>query len=156
MKATSLILVAILGACGGGGKSPAIDSASQHDAPGTHDAAKVFLDAPPGTAPLTIKNVISWCNVTVNGGAGSTSSSISANLAPGAVTLTATPIPGFELGPTPWHFVDGDPTGTGVQGTVSGTTSTAMVTMGTTAKCVWVCCRSTADPTDCNVPDQCP
>jgi len=154
MKIISLVSIAMLAACGGGGKSPAIDSATQHDAP-VHDAAKVFLDAPPGTFPLTVKNVISWCSVTVNGGPATTSSSIVTNVLPGPITLTATPIPNFEIGPTPWHLVDGD-TGGGVQGTLSGSMTTATVTVGSAAKCVWVCCRSQTDTTDCDVPDQCP
>jgi hypothetical protein len=163
MRITSFTLGCLVvgaAACGGGGGSnPQIDSpAAQHDAPATHDAAKVFMDAPAGTFPLQIHNIISWCDVSVNGGTPSPSSLITANVLPGEITVSAVAHMGFELGPTPWHDVDGD-TGTGVQGTLSGSgqtqASAAKVTITTAGKCVWVCCRSTVDPTDCDVPDPC-
>ena len=51
-------------------------------------------------------------------------------------------------------------TGAGETGTISGTGATAKSTVNVTIvagvpKCVWVCCESTVDTTDCQVPDQC-
>ena len=120
------------------------DTAAQHDSPVQHDA-------PAGTAPLTVLNYLSWCSVTVGSGSASASSSQVVNEAPGTVTLSATALSGFKLGD--WHHTNGD-TGTGDPGTVSGGSSTAMVTMGSAAKCVWVCCPFT-DGTGCPSTDQC-
>jgi hypothetical protein len=60
-----------------------------------------------------------------------------------------------------WHHVDGTTGNTGVDGNqVGGSTgtSTAMVTMGTANKCVWVCCQFEQADNGCEstIPDQCP
>lgn len=160
-------LIFIFGACGGD------DGGTVH-----HDAAvdtvhadapidsKVFMDAPAGTTPLTVKNVLSWCKVYVNGDTtGSTGSSIITNVTPGAITIAAMAAPDgnggslFKIDTNMWHHTDGD-SGTGETGTVSGSgvtaTSTVMATVvAGTPKCVWVCCPFT-NGTGCNVPEQCP
>lgn len=153
-----------LAACGDdGGKSggdggPA-DSAGSADAPPADGA----VDAPPDGPPpnLTVKNYLAWCSVSVNGAAASTASVQAVNVAPGDITLVATGIgnpPMFIVAGNMWHHTDGD-TGSGEPGMIAGTTdpnktSTAHVTVGSTAKCVWVCCPF-PNGTGCNVAEQC-
>lgn len=142
---------------GGGSDGGAIDGATDGamaDAP---------LDGPPGTTPLTVKNYLSWCNLKVNGGAESTASVQNVNVTPGAITLVARGIgtaqtPTFIIGGNMWHHTDGD-SGSGEPGTITAGaepngTSTATVTVGATAKCVWVCCPF-PNGTGCNVAEQC-
>ena len=75
--------------------------------------------------------------------------------APRTVTLVATAASAsFKLGTDMWHHTDGD-TGAGEAGSVAGPMSTATIMVGTSAKCVWVCCPFT-NGTGCNVADQCP
>jgi hypothetical protein len=105
-----------------------------------------------GTQQLTVKNYLSWCSVTVNGGAASSSATQTVSVSPGNVTLTASPNSGFMLGL--WHHTASD-TGSGDPGSVSGSTSTATTTVGNAAACVWVCCPFT-DGTGCPTTDQCP
>ena len=119
------------------------------------DAAVTKMDGPPGTSPLTVKNVLSWCSVSVNGGAASTAASQIVNVQPGMITLTASPVAGFILDAHMWHHTDGDTAGTGEAGSVTGMTSTAKATVTAAAKCVWVCCPFT-NGTGCAVADQCP
>src|SRR5580692_3018759 len=98
---------------------------------------------------LTVDNYESWCSVAIaSDNASSGSQQSIGDLAVGAdVTLTATALQGFELGSNMWHDVNGD-TGNGVSGTVHGTgsnaVSTAMITVGSAAACVWVCCPFTS------------
>lgn len=141
------------------------------DAPKTADAphdtrsidaphADAALDAPPGTQQLTVKNYLNWCKVAVGSGSASAAAEQQVFEQPGQVTLTATPVAGFELDTTMWHHTDGDASGSGEAGMQTGTpttgTSTAMATVTATAsKCVWVCCRSVAAE-DCPTTDQCP
>jgi hypothetical protein len=99
-----------------------------------------------------VLNYLSWCSVSVNGGAPSSSASQTVNVAPGTIPLTASPLSGFELGL--WHNTTGD-TGSGTPGTVSGTTSSATVVVGNAATCVWVCCPFT-NGSGCPTSDQCP
>ncbi len=105
-----------------------------------------------GMQQLTVKDYLSWCSVTVNGGAASSSAAQTVSVSPGNVTLTASPNSGFMLGL--WHHTSGD-TGSGEPGTVSGSTSTATVAVGNAATCVWVCCPFT-DGSGCPTTDQCP
>ncbi|HEY1555199.1 MAG TPA: hypothetical protein VGF94_10245 [Kofleriaceae bacterium] len=107
------------------------------------------------SATLTVKNYLSWCSISVNGGTASTNATMTAPItAPGSITLAATAGTGFELGPTPWHDTAGD-TGTGDPGTVSNGTSTATVAVQAANKCVWACCPF-PDGTGCPTADQCP
>lgn len=126
--------------------------------------AKVFMDSPgsgSGSAALTVKNYLSWCSVTVAGGAASTAASQTSTISnSGPITLTATRAnSSFEVSGNLWHHTDGD-TGSGDPGTLSGTgsatvsTATVTVTAGT-GKCVWVCCPFVGG-TGCNVAEQCP
>lgn len=76
----------------------------------------------------------------------------------GTVTLAATALTNFELGPAPWHDTAGDH-GSGDPGTVTGTgqsaKSTTTVTASGASKCVWVCCPFT-NGTGCPTTNQCP
>lgn len=152
-------LVFVLAACGSS-SNPQSDAPAQHDAPKAIDAPKQFLDAPPGTAPLTVKNYLSWCSVSVNGGTASSGPSQTVNVAPGTIPLVAKAASAtFTVSGNMWHHTNGD-TGTGETGTVTGTganlQSAANVTVSTTAKCVWVCCPF-ANGTGCTgIADQCP
>jgi hypothetical protein len=152
--ALTLILVS---ACGSS-SNPVADAPVVHDGKPI-DATHVFMDAPPGTAPLTVKNFDAWCSITVNGGTASTLGTQTVNVAPGSIALVAKEASAtFEIGPTTWHDTAGD-TGTGDPGTLAGTgaaeTSSTTVTVGTTAKCVWACCPF-ANGTGCPTVDQCP
>ena len=125
------------------------------DTPKAIDAPSGPQDAPAGTSALTVKNYLSWCSVSVNGGAASTAASQIVNVTPGTIPLAADAATGFILDAHMWHHTNGDTAGTGEGGTVSGTTSSTAVTVGMTAKCVWVCCPF-PDGSGCNVADQCP
>jgi hypothetical protein len=110
-----------------------------------------------GSPVLTVKNYLSWCSVSVNGGAGSTAATLMQDVDAGVVGLKATPASSsFMLGA--WHHTDGD-TGAGDPGTVTGTgataTSTTTVTLAGASKCVWICCPFTSG-TGCPTTDQCP
>jgi hypothetical protein len=160
------VVVLILGACGDDGGTTKKDAAI--DSPGGAVDAMVdakMIDAPPGTTPLTIKNEAAWCEISVNGGTGSTSSNIVANVTPGAITLVAKAAPNganpslFKITTNMWHHTDGDG-GSGETGTVAGSgdaaTSTVMATVvGGTPKCVWVCCPF-KDNSGCGTTDLCP
>jgi hypothetical protein len=159
MRALVIGFVSILAACGGDDTTPA-----QHDAAVDSkaiDAPKVFMDAPPGTATLTVKNYLDWCEVGIDGATPVHAATVTANLAPGTYNVVAKGATGFEIQPGMWHHVDGSTGNTGVDGTQVGGasgTSTAMVTMTTAAKCVWVCCAFASDGHGCEstIPDQCP
>lgn len=148
---------------GGGGTTPK-DAAATLDSPALPVDSKVIdappvtvVDAPAGTAALTVKNYVSWCEVSVDGRSPSTADVQVVNVMPGAITLTATAATGFILGRDMWHHTDGD-TGRGEAGSVLNGVSTAMVTVGASAKCVWVCCPF-PDGSGCDpdlLGDQCP
>jgi hypothetical protein len=104
---------------------------------------------------LTVKNHMSWCSVSVNGGTATIDAVQTVCVQPGSVNLSATPASStFELGTAPWHDTDGD-TGSGDPGTSSGGAGTTTETVGATADCVWVCCPLQAG-TGCPTTDQCP
>ncbi|HEY1555643.1 MAG TPA: hypothetical protein VGF94_12485 [Kofleriaceae bacterium] len=113
--------------------------------------AKAFMDGPPGTTPLTVKNFDAWCTVTVGSNAPSSSASQLVNVLPGTIALSATANTGFVLGL--WHHTDGD-TGSGDAGTLNGSASDATITVGATSTCVWVCCPFT-NGTGCPTLEQC-
>jgi hypothetical protein len=158
-----LVLTLILMSACGSSSNPASDAPAAHDSKPIDakvaDAAHVFMDGPSGTAPLTVKNYLAWCSISVNGGATSAAGQQIVNVMPGSVALVATPASAtFAIGPTTWHDTAGD-TGTGDPGTIAGTgateTSSTTVTVGTTAKCVWACCPF-ANGTGCPTAEQCP
>ena len=134
------------------------DSAGGGDAP-TDSAA----DAPAGTFALTVKNYLSWCSVSVNGGTTSTMGMQTINVLPGTIPLTATAASStFQIGTNMWHHTTGDTANTGETGTVSGSgvsaQSAATATVGSAAKCVWVCCPFVGG-TGCDpgaIGEQCP
>ncbi len=103
---------------------------------------------------LTVKNILVWCSVSVAGGAYSPADEQVVCVPPGTVSLAATPLSGFELGPAPWHDTAGDH-GSGDPGTVSGGIDTTSVTVKTGAACVWICCPF-LDGGGCPSTDQCP
>jgi hypothetical protein len=105
---------------------------------------------------LTVKNYLSWCAVTVGTGAPVQTDSQTVCVADGTVALSATPLPGFQLGVIPWHDTAGD-TGSGDPGTVSGGASTTTVVVsGAGTKCAWVCCDFADGTIGCPTADQCP
>jgi hypothetical protein len=107
---------------------------------------------------LTVKNYLSWCSVSVNGGTASSVAEQTTCVPAGAVPVTAEALPGFELGTTPWHLTAGD-SGSGQQGTLTGsglsTMSSATVNVTGASACAWVCCE-TAGTNDCPKMDLCP
>ncbi len=107
-----------------------------------------------GTTPvaLTVKNYESWCSITVDSSPASSAAEDTVCVPDGSVSVTATALSGFQLGD--WHGTAGD-TGSGDPGTVSGGTSTAMVTVSGSSACVWVCCPFTGG-SGCPTTDQCP
>ena len=145
----TIALIALLAACGDDGETTQKDAAI--DSPeGAVDAAvdAKMVDAPPGSVQLTVKNVLNWCSVSVNGGAESTQGTIVTNVQPGTIPLTAKAASAaFMIAPNMWHLTDGD-TGNGETGTVTGTgtaaTSAVTATVAAnTPKCVWICCPFT-------------
>jgi len=138
-----LLLVSLIAACGN-------SSAKK-------DAAVDTKTADTSGPTLTVKNYLSWCSVSVDGGTASTAAVQTKPItAAGMRNLVATAASAtFVIGPNMWHHTDGD-TGTGDSGTVAGSMSTATVTVQATAsKCVWVCCPF-ANGTGCPTADQCP
>jgi len=109
-----------------------------------------------GCVTLTVKNILSWCAISVGGGTEQTLEAQTVCVAPGStVTLTAAPSSAtFELGPRPWHDTSGD-TGSGDPGHVIGSASTTTVVVGASEKCVWACCPFT-NGSGCPTTDQCP
>jgi hypothetical protein len=101
-------------------------------------------DAGDGGITLTIKNVLSWCSIAINGSdAGSSNAIITATVPAGVNTLVATAEPGFIIGGADmWFGIDQNDGGAapGVDSDAGGvTTSTATVTI-TGDHCVQVCC----------------
>jgi len=167
MRTLGLIFLAAATTAACGGSSSNTDAPTNHIDSATHDSksidgraidAPLGLDGPPGTAPLTVKNYLAWCSVTVNNGTASSAASQVVNVAPGTIPLSAVALTGFQLGATPWHDTAGD-SGAGDAGTRTGTgqsqSAATTVVVGTSAKCVWVCCE-TVGTTDCPTTNQCP
>jgi hypothetical protein len=147
------------GSSGSGGAVP--EASAGTDGSGSEASAGSGGSGPDASADgdggncvaLTVKNYLSWCSVSVGGRTASSGAAQTVCVAPGAVSLSATPLTGFKLGTAPWHGTNGD-TGSGELGTVVAQASTATVTVSA-AKCVWVCCEFAAGG-GCAVPDQCP
>ena len=128
---------------------------------GSGSSAPVTAAGCTGGTPvtLTVKNYLSWCSVSVDGGAASSAAVQSVCAPAGAVPLAATALVGFNLGTAPWHGTTGD-SGSGDAGTITGTgqaaTSSATVTAAAGAHaCAWVCCP-TNGLSDCPTTSQCP
>ncbi len=145
--AKTMVAVALVAACGSDSSSTKKDAAI--DTPRSAGATLTVKNAPTSTP---------WCSVSVAGQAASSTGVQTMTIASsGPITLVATPLTGFELSTNMWHHTDGD-TGSGEAGTVSGSMSTATVTVTTgVSKCVWVCCPFQSPPgTGCPTTDQCP
>lgn len=97
---------------------------------------------------LTVKNFDSWCDLSVAGHAATSAASQTVCVAAGAVALVATAMPGFILGPTPWHDTDGD------HGSGDPAATTTKTVSGAGA-CAWACCPF-PDGTGCPTSNQCP
>jgi hypothetical protein len=162
MKRTLLAaLLLAFSACGGGGD----DDGNPPDAHGiVPDASESAidaneLDAPAGTVQLTVKNYLSWCTVTVDGNPAFSNGQHIYDVVPGTYDVSAVANAGFQLGTTPWHDTDGDTTGDGEQGTITGTgqsaSSATTETVVAADDCIWVCCEFTGGG-GCDVADQCP
>jgi hypothetical protein len=109
-----------------------------------------------GCVTLTVKNYFNWCSVSVNGGTASNLSSQTVCVPSGTtVSLAATPLSSFQLGPAPWHDTAGD-TGSGDPGTVSSNTSSTTVVVSPASTCVWVCCPFSPNGNGCPPTNQCP
>jgi hypothetical protein len=137
----TILMGLVLGACGNSSTT-------------TVDAPKGSADASPPT--LTVKNYLSWCSVSVNGGATSTAAmqSVPATTAADVPLVATAASNSFILGD--WHHTDGDTSGAGDPGTVVGAmTSAKVMVSGTASKCVWICCPFT-NGTGCPTADQCP
>jgi hypothetical protein len=103
-----------------------------------------------GCTTLNVYNFKAWCSGTINGTTNivstplGTTTTTSVCLPPGAVSLAASAVNGFELGPDPWISVSAADGGGSapVSGTLSadGGTSTTTVTLGTAPGCVLLCC----------------
>jgi hypothetical protein len=153
------LLAVVVFACSDSGNSksdaPKVIDAAAHDAAVDAPHPDAPLDGPPGTQQLTVKNYLQWCSVAVGSGSASIAASQQVFVTPGQIPLEATARLGFTLDAHMWHHTDGDTSGTGEAGTLNGSASDATVTVGSAAKCVWVCCPTMGMP-DCPTADQCP
>ena len=113
------LLLVLVAACGDDGGTTKKDGGPADSPVDTKliDARPIDapVDGPPGTYPLTVKNTLVWCELTVNNGAPSSAAQQVVNVAPGVIQLKAEPLQGFILGL--WHHTDGD-TGSGHPGNV--------------------------------------
>jgi hypothetical protein len=151
----SLAALAMVGAA-------ACSSSSAGPTMATPDASESASDTGTnGEAMLTVMNFLSWCSVTINGGAASTGASVTASVASGSmVTLVATPASSsFMIGDNPWFGVtqNGGGAAPGMDnGTGTTETSTATVVV-TGNQCVAVCCQEPNNgPTPCPATNPCP
>jgi hypothetical protein len=139
------------GAGGSGGASAGTGGADAGTGGAVADAGRDAEGG--GCVTLTVKNYLSWCSVSVAGNAAASTAEQTACVAPGAVSLSATALTGFQLGTTPWHGTDGDH-GSGELGTVAAGKSATKITVSKAA-CVWVCCEFTGGG-GCPAANQCP
>lgn len=114
------------------------------------------------TTQLTVMNFLSWCSVSINGGAASTEATVSGTVNQGSMaTIVVTPASAdFQIGAEPWFGTD-ENNGGAAAGTDNGSgvteTSTATVTIGANAtQCVSVCCQLPGNaPTPCPTTNPC-
>jgi hypothetical protein len=108
------------------------------------DAPSAPDEGTSGEVTLTVLNFLSWCSVTINGGAASTAATVTASVASGSTaTIVVTPASSaFTIGADPWFGVTQNG-GAAAPGTDNGTgateTSTATVVVKAN-QCVSVCC----------------
>jgi hypothetical protein len=126
-----------------------------NDAASTTDTGSAATDAGCAGVLLTVIDVSSWCDITVNGGTAFGGAMETVCVPESSdVTLVQTAHSGFILGN--WFGTDAD-TGSGDPGMVSGSMSTAHVTTGAagTTACVSVCCPFPGG-TGCPTTNSCP
>jgi hypothetical protein len=148
-----------------------IGVAACSSSPGPYNYGATGYGAPPpsqttgaGARTLTVMNFLSWCSVSINGGAASTGATVTASVTPGSVaTIVAAPAGnGFEIGTDPWFGVDqnegGAASGTDVGNGASETSKAAVtITASGTGQCVAVCCQEPGNgPVPCPISSPCP
>ncbi len=112
-------------------------------------------------ATLTVMNFLSWCSVSINGGATSSAATVTTSVPTGAITtITITPASSaFEIGADPWFGVTQNDGGAAPGIDVgSGVTETSTATVFVSAnQCVSVCCEEPNNsPTPCPTTNSCP
>ena len=130
------------------------------DAAVSEDASSAPDEGTSSEVTLTVLNFLSWCSVTINGGAASTGATVTASVAQGSTaTIVATPASSaFTIGADPWFGVTQNG-GAAAPGTDKGTgateTSTATVVVAGN-QCVSVCCELPNNgPPACPATDPC-
>jgi hypothetical protein len=94
-----------------------------------------------GTVAVTLFNFDSWCTLTANGTAVTSSPQIVYVAPNSTVTLIATPLSSsFEIGPDPWQFSDGGAAQGATSGSGATETSTLSFSIGSSPQCIQVCC----------------
>jgi hypothetical protein len=148
------------GEAGEGGSSEAGEAGSEGG--GLDSAAPDgAVDGGSSNVTLTVMNYFGWCTVSINGGAASTGSSVTASVAPGSTaTLVAQPASmAFAIGADPWFGVSQNDGGAApgrdndAAGTAETTTATVVVTGN---QCISVCCGDAPTGTGCPMTDPCP
>lgn len=118
-------------------------------------------EAGTGESMLTVLNFLSWCSVTINGGAASTGATVTMAVPTGSTaTIVATPASAsFEIGADPWFGVsenDGGAAAGTDMGSGATETSTATVVVSKN-QCVSVCCQLPNNaPMPCPTTNPCP
>ncbi len=137
------------------------EAATSSDAMSVAEEGTAVSEGGSGNVTLTVLNFLSWCSLTINGGAASTGASQTASVAAGStVTLVVTPASSaFMIGSDPWFGVSQNDGGA-APGTDNGTgtTETSMATVVVTGnQCVSVCCQEpNMMPTPCPATNPCP
>jgi hypothetical protein len=148
------------GEAGEGGSSVAGDAGSEGG--GLDGAAPDgAVDGGSGNVTLTVMNYIGWCTVSINGGAASAGSVVTASVAPGSTaTLVAQPASmAFAIGADPWFGVSQNDGGAapGTDNDAAGTAETTTATVVVTGnQCVSVCCGDAPTGTGCPTTNPCP
>jgi fibronectin-binding autotransporter adhesin len=173
LKCVSAIGVGLgLVACSSGTQNPPVDSGTGMDsglidspiADTGADSSSADSSAEAGSVTLTVMNFLSWCSVSINGGASSTGANATASVTGGSTaTIVITPASGaFQIGGDPWMGVDqnggGPAPGVDVgSGSTETSTATVTITKTGTTQCVSVCCQEPNNsPTPCPTTNPCP
>jgi len=147
------------GEAGEGGSSEAGDAASEGVALDSA-APDGTVDGGSGNLTLTVMNYFGWCTVSINGGAASAGSLVTASVAPGSTaTLVAQPASmAFAIGADPWFGVSQNDGGAapGTDNDASGTAETTTATVVVTGnQCILVCCGEAPTGTGCPMTNPC-
>jgi len=157
----SVAVFATAGAVACSSSGPSYPSSTTNIDGGAEAQAATGGDGAGGDVTLTVMNFLSWCSVTINGGAASSSPSMAASVATGSTaTIVATPSSSmFQIGADPWLGVTQDNGGAAPgmdNGTGTSETTTATVVV-TGNQCVSVCCQLPGNgPTPCPTTNPCP